>query len=46
MEEAARGKWIFKTVVSFIEPVFDLQDSPSFWIQVGDPVSILVQDST
>lgn len=32
MDEAARGEWIFKTVVSFIGPVFDLQDSHSFWI--------------
>lgn len=46
MEEIARGSWIFKAVVCFIEATSKLEDSPSFWIRAHDPVSILVQEST
>lgn len=44
MEEIARGSWIFKIVVCFIEAMSKLEDSPSFWVRVHDPVSILVQE--
>lgn len=45
MEEIARGSWILKTVLCFIEAMSKLEDSPSFWIQMHDPVSIMVQES-
>lgn len=45
MEETVRGRWIFKTVGSFIGAVLDLEDSPKFWIPAGDSVSVLVQVS-
>lgn len=46
MEEIARGSWMFKTAVCFIEATSKLEDSPSFWIGVHDPVSVLVPEST
>jgi len=46
MEEVAMGSWMLKTVVCFIEAMSKLEDSPSFWIRVHDPVSVLVQEST
>lgn len=46
MEEIAWGSWMIKTVVCFIEVTSKLEDGPSFWAQMHDPLSILPQEST